>query len=193
MTTTRLSVLMRYSRRRWIIFCLGVLVGIVAAGSYCSFAEKARLMGGHSLERSVALVDVVRRVGTPHLRSCPSKVEELHRVLARSPEDSRSPRAGHLVASILIDGDTCTTALLEHIDCSRSLPRIPLFGDFVGMEIAGEDVGASLQDEGGLVLWMLNRIHPEQHLDYPLCCGNDQDWREALQDAWHHRYGPPPR
>lgn len=180
------------------ISLLSVVIAF-ALGAACmklasSVSRKADLMMGRDeVSRVMNLVDITFRLGIDHLRPCEVKVQELHELLAAAAPTDTSQDAAFHIASILIDGSNCNRFLVHYLDSRKDLPAIPFFGGFDGIEIPGMDIAPELEDEQGLILWMLHRMNPEQRLfspEYVAICEMSPEYaRSRLVESWKYLYG----
>lgn len=188
------------SRKRWstksvllqrlLIFVAGATV----AATFCFVHDKANLMDGRSpTTRLKQLLGVARSIGTLQLRSSEWKVERLHMLIGDPDLASDTNEAARLVASIIIDGRSCNQYLMRYIDSRVSLPGIVFFQDFRLANLNGPNIGIGLEDEQGLVLWVLARINAARllpSLDLPVTCGSmgDESCRRFLVEQWKYEF-----
>jgi hypothetical protein len=149
-------------------------------------------MDGRSpLTRTRQLAVVLRSIGLPHLRPCELKVTRLHSDLASPKSVSDEEEISRLNASILIDGKNCNPHLLEHLESNVQLPNIYFYPQFRMADINGPNIGVGLQDEQGLMLWMLSRINHDRLmpvLDLCLLCDSpsDKNARKFFVEEWKY-------
>lgn len=181
-------------RIRLLSLAIGFFLGAACAELVTSVSRKADLMMGRDkISRVMTLADVTLRLGLVHLSSCETKVQELHELLAAATPSETSEDTAFYVASILIDGSDCNKYLVHHIDSRKKLPEIPFFGGFDGIEVPGIDIAPPLEDEQGLILWMLHRINTEERLFSPeyfaICETSRGIARSRLVKSWKYLYG----
>lgn len=172
------------------------------AGAACMYgigliSRKAEVMGHpNKAVRLINLAGVTRRgLGLSHLRSCESKVQRLHDILAsRTLTDAaKTEEVEAYLASILIDGRSCNEFLVQHLDCHEKLPPFFLFSEIKSVFIFDMDFASLLEDEQGLMLFLLHRINPEALLfspEYFYRCEemSEGDRRSFLVSEWNYLY-----
>ncbi len=172
--------------------------GAVFMYASSSISRKTELMSHpYQIGRLMELASVVRRsLGFGHLRSCETKVERLHEILV-SPAPNGGAKADEVadyVASIIIDGRDCNEYLIQHLDSDVQLPAIRVFDEFRSIYIHDTDLGPLLENEQGLVLFLLYRINPEILLfspEYFYGCEEttEEGRRSFLVSEWKSLYG----
>jgi len=168
MKTSLISVFGWPSKRSFIVAAISFALGILFCVAWQSVVDKAALMEGRgAVERVKNLATVSKQVGFTQLISCRSKVDRLHRELARTNTGEFNDEAVELIASILLDGRDCNLPLLSHIESKQPLPRLIFFTEFRLVRPANREISSVLQDEQDLVLWMLARINPEKLVPSP--------------------------
>lgn len=173
------------------------------AGAACMYgigliSRKAEVMGHpYKAVRLINLAGVTRRgLGLCHLRSCKSKVQRLHDILASTTlkANAKKENVEAYLASILIDGRSCNEFLVQHLHCRQKLPPFFLFSEIKSVFIFDMDFAPLIEDEQGLMLFLLHRINPQALLFSPeyfyRCCEiTEEDRRSFLVSEWNYLYG----
>lgn len=162
--------------------------GLIVTSFYYGTRDRLALLspGPDFGWRVAALARVYDTIGQGHFRSCESKVERLHRLVCERSPSSRG-ELPHLVASILLDGKDCNEHLVRFIDSREPIPAFPIHSGFRYSHAGGPNV-AGVDDEQGLILWMLSRINHETLIPpntvWGLCSMDDEARREFLSILW---------
>ncbi len=178
---------------RLTLVVLGLATGVLLSVCGGSLLRKLSLMDGTTLYRFRCLASVSSDVGLTHFRPCGGKVEELHLLLSTDSGGVHSTdRAVRLIASIIIDGPNCNQHILKYIDSDVPLPDLPFYSGFRLVAAGNHELARSLNDEQGLMLWMLTRINPETLLPLPEFgspqAESEQEFRQLLSEEWKYLF-----
>lgn len=157
--------------------------------------HRSRLMvGGGRIERLLEYASVEWEVSTAlgmtRIRSSNTRALLLHQTIADSILETglRDERAAHLIASLMLDRGAGGKALFCFVNSRVSLPRIHFYRQFNISALYGNDLSPLLQDEQGLVLWMLSAMYTESLIPPPTlecpCEVSREDGRELLSALW---------
>jgi hypothetical protein len=172
-----------------------VFIGSFIAITCNSIHNKMSLMDSRStMTRFYQLASLTRTIGIKHLRSCKWKMERLHDLISTGESPSNEEEISELVASIIIDGPNCNPHLLKCIESKSPLPNIYIFNQLRMADLNGPNIGAGLQDEQGLVLWMLSRINHDRLIPVLGMCNlcdsvTDTSARSYFVDQWRYELG----
>lgn len=185
----RLQTLFRRSLPFLICFCAGLILG---SGVHPLFSKLDMFDARTFRGRCEWLTAVLTDVGFSYFSSCENKVEELHGLIGDSGPGNED-QIRKTIASILLDGKSCNPYLLEHLNSQQRLPEFLFYRYFTNGLLNDSKIGTVLEDEQGLMLWLLARINHDRLVpsidNCVFCEGEKSEYRNFMVDHWQFLLG----